>query len=148
MIWFEDYCLDYVSKWMKGQNILEHLDIQFTDLGPDFLSGTMPVDHKTVQPFGILHGGATCVLAETLGSVASGLVINPQKEFSVGSFITANHIRRAQDGLVTGTARPVHLGRTKHVWDIIIVNEDEKTIAKCELTCVVQPVDKPVLPKT
>lgn len=137
MIWFKEYDIDYVRKWMSGDNVLKHVGIKLTKLGPDYLSGTLPVDHRTIQPFGILHGGATCLLAETLGSVASGLIIDPQKQFTVGSFITANHLRRADSGIVTGTAKPVHTGRTKHVWDISVINEQGKMIAKCELTCAV-----------
>lgn len=141
MIWFqENYNIDYIRKWMGGDNVLAHMGIEFTELGPDYLSGTMPVDHRTVQPFKILHGGSTCLLAETLGSVASGLIINPDKKFSVGSFITANHLRRAENGYVTGTAKAVHIGRTKHVWDIQVLNDHDKLIAKCELTCAVHDI--------
>ena len=148
MIWFKKYSLDFVKDWMKGDNILNYLDIHFTELGDDYLTGTMPVDHRTIQPFGLLHGGASCVLAETLGSVASGLVINPDNQFSVGSQISANHLRRAESGLVTGTARPIHIGRTKHVWDINIYKEDGKIAAKSELTCVVYDVEQRVEKKS
>lgn len=148
MIWFKDYNIEMVREWMDGNNSLRHLGIEFTELGDDYLRGTMPVDYRTVQPFGILHGGASCMLAETLGSVASGLMIDPDTKFAVGSHIAANHIRRAENGIVTGTARPVHTGRTKHVWDIDIRNEDGKIVAKCELTCVVHDVPEKMLPKT
>ena len=139
MIWFKKYSIQEVRKWMSGDNVLKHMDIQFTSLGDDYLEGSIPVDHRTVQPFGILHGGSSCLLAETLGSVASGLVIDPEKEFAVGSSLTANYLRRATAGRVTGTAKPIHLGRTKHVWDVQIFNDTDKIIAKCELTCAVHP---------
>ena len=147
-IWFQDVKLQYVRDWMRGKNALDHMGLEFTELGPDFLKGTMPVDHRTVQPFGILHGGSTCVLAETLGSVASGLIINPDKEFAVGSFITANHLKKADKGIVTGIARSIHIGRSKHVWDIAVTNDDGQLIAKCELTCAIYPVEKRIEPKT
>ena len=139
MIWFKSYSIQDVREWMDGDNVLKHMDILFTSLGDDFLEGSIPVDHRTIQPFGILHGGSSCLLAETLGSVASGLVINPEKEFAVGSSLTANYLRRAVDGRVSGKAKAVHLGRTKHVWDIQLYNNADKIIAKCELTCAVHP---------
>ena len=147
-IWFKDVTLEHVQNWMGGKNALEHMGIEFTELGPDFLEGTIPVDHRTVQPFGILHGGSTCLLAETLGSVASGLIINTDKEFAVGSFITANYLKKADKGIVTGIARSVHIGRSKHVWDISLTNDVGQLTAKCELTCAVYPVPKRIDPKT
>lgn len=137
MIWFQEFDIDKLKETMGGANILDHLGIEFTEVGEDYLKGRMPVDERTHQPYGILHGGATCVLAETLGSVASLMVVDPDKNFAVGSVITANHIRPMREGFVEGTCRPVHIGRTKHVWDIMITNERGKTIAKCELTCAV-----------
>lgn len=149
MIWFQEVSIEFVRKWMDGDNSLRHMGIELTELGPDYLKGRMPVDRRTVQPYGILHGGATCMLAETLGSVASGLCIDPDTKFTVGSVITANHLRRADGGFVTGTARPVHLGRTKHVWEILVHDEErEKIIAKCELTCAIYDVEKRVEPNT
>lgn len=140
MIWFKKYSIYEIRDWMSGDNVLKHMDIRFTELGDDYLKGSIPVDHKTVQPFGILHGGSSCLLAETLGSVASGLIIDPEKEFAVGSFLTANYLRRATKGRVEGIARAVHIGRTKHVWDIQLQNEEDKITAKCELTCAVHGV--------
>ncbi len=137
MIWFKEYTLEYLNQMTGQDNILRHLDIRFLEAGPDFLRASLPVDARTHQPFGILHGGATCVLAETLGSVASIMVIDPEKKFAVGSFISCNHLRPMTRGLVIGTCRPVHLGKTKHVWDILVTSEDGKPIAKSELTCAV-----------
>ena len=137
MIWFRPYKIEDALPMQEGENILNYLGLRFIEVGEDYLKATLPVDRRTHQPFGILHGGATCVLAETLGSVASQLVIDPQTKMTVGSMITANHLRPVSSGFVTGTALPVHLGRTKHVWDIRIENEDGKAVAKCELTCAI-----------
>ena len=99
----------------------------------------MPVDHRTKQPYGLLHGGASCVLAETIGSVASAMVIDHERFYCVGLEINANHIRSAREGYVTGTASPIHLGSTTHVWDIRITDEKEKLICVCRLTVVIIP---------
>ncbi|MCC7402663.1 MAG: hotdog fold thioesterase [Chitinophagaceae bacterium] len=110
--------------------MVHHLGIELMDLGEDFLKAKMPVDHRTRQVYGILHGGASCVLAETLGSIASALVVDHTKFYCVGLEINANHIHAAREGYVVGIAKPLHLGSTTHVWDIKIYNEKEK------LTCV------------
>lgn len=141
MIWFQNYDIEELNAKSAEDNILDRLGIRFTGIGPDWLAATMPVDPRTHQPYGILHGGATCVLAESLGSFASLLVIDRERYFAVGSMITANHLRPVKTGHVTGTCRPVHLGRTKHVWDILVHDERQKLIAKSELTCAV--TDKP-----
>ncbi len=112
----------------------EFLGIQFTEIGDNFLKATMPVDNRTRQPYGILHGGASAALAETLGSVASALVIDRSKHICVGLGINANHIRSVKDGFVTGVATPIHLGRTTHVWDIRIVDENDKLVCISRLT--------------
>jgi 1,4-dihydroxy-2-naphthoyl-CoA hydrolase len=139
MIWFRDYTIDFMNEKAAQENILNRLGIRFTEVGPDYLTATMPVDARTHQPYGILHGGATCVLAESLGSFASIMRIDPDKNFAVGSVITTNHLRPVSSGIITGTCRPVHLGRTKHVWDIHITDERGRLIAKSELTCAVTP---------
>jgi len=121
-----------------AQNTMSaHLGIEFTSVGPDFVSAKMPVDHRTKQPFGILHGGASVALAETLGSVASSLCIDLNEAYPVGLEINANHIRSVKGGYVYGTARPLHLGRRTHVWDIQIVNEEEKLICVSRLTVMI-----------
>jgi 1,4-dihydroxy-2-naphthoyl-CoA hydrolase len=99
----------------------------------------MPVDHRTIQAYGLLHGGASCVLAETIGSVASAMVIDHTKFYCVGLSINANHIRSVKEGFVTGTALPLHLGSTTHVWDIKINDEQEKLVCTCRLTVLVIP---------
>ena len=139
MIWFKEYSIDDAMAMVKEKCILHTLGLECTEIGDDFVSFRMPVDHRTHQVHGILHGGATCVLAETAGSVASLLCIDPAHKYAVGSQIMANHLRPVKDGFVTATAKPVHIGRTKHVWDIPVVSDAGKLIAKCELTCAVTP---------
>ena len=139
MIWFKDYKLEDIENIITTDNILDHLGIEFVELGSDFVKVRMPVDKRTHQVHGILHGGATCVLAHTAGSFASLLCIDLEKYYSVGSFITANHLRPISSGHIVATCRPVHLGRTKHVWDIQVHSEEQphKLVARCELTCAV-----------
>jgi 1,4-dihydroxy-2-naphthoyl-CoA hydrolase len=139
MIWFKEYKLKDAADMIKEDNILGYLGLEFIDIGADYIKATMPVDQRTHQPYGILHGGATCVLAETLGSVSSLLVIDPNHKFAVGSVISTNHLRPVREGLVTGICRPIHLGRTKHVWEITVTSDRDKLIAKSELTCAVTP---------
>jgi 1,4-dihydroxy-2-naphthoyl-CoA hydrolase len=115
----------------------EHLGLVFTELGRDVLKAKMPVDHRTVQPYGLLHGGASCVLAETLGSVASSLVINPDKFICVGIEINANHVRSVREGFVTGICTPIHLGPSTHVWDIRIHDDNERLICVSRLTVAI-----------
>ena len=123
------------------QTIVGHLGIEFIESGPDFICATLPVDHRTIQPMGILHGGASVVLAETLGSVASFLALDSD-HFAVGLQITANHLKQVRSGNVTGTVRPVHLGRTTHVWDITIETEAGDPVCVSRLTMAVMPVAK------
>ena len=115
----------------------EHLGVEWVELGKDFFKAKMPVDHRTIQPYGLLHGGASCVLAETIGSVASHLVIDPSEFYCVGIEINANHIRSAKDGFVYGTCSPLHIGSSTHVWDIRITNEEEKLICISRLTVAI-----------
>lgn len=110
------------------------LGLTITEVGEDFLRGTLPVDHRTVQPYGRLHGGASCVLAEELGSVASWLCTPPNAGMPVGLDINANHIRAATGGLVTGTARPIHIGRATQVWEIRIVDDSDRLVCISRLT--------------
>src|SRR5688500_13073618 len=118
-IWFRNFTLEDVQQRGKG-TMVEHIGITITELGKDFLSGKMPVDHRTVQPMGILHGGASVALAETLGSLAANLVVDPQRRYCVGLDINANHIRSVKSGHVTGKAKPLHLGGSTQVWHIEI----------------------------
>lgn len=139
MIWFRKYTPEEIRNFITHESIVDHVGIEFMEVGDDYLVVRMPVDHRTHQIHGILHGGATCVLAETAGSVASLMCVDPEKFYAVGSVITCNHLRPANDGYVTATCRPVHIGRTKHVWDIQIHDDHGKLVAKSELTCAVTP---------
>ncbi len=115
----------------------EHLGMEWTEIGDDYIKIKMPVDHRTKQPYGLLHGGASCALSETAGSVASQLVIDPNKFICVGLEINANHIRSARQGYVTGIAKPLHLGATTHVWDVKIYDELDKLICISRLTVAI-----------
>jgi len=137
MIWFKQYSLDDLKAMMTHESIVSHIGIEFLEILPDGLKMRMPVDHSTHQIHGILHGGATCVLSETAGSVASLMVVNPDTHYAVGSVITCNHLRPVKDGFVTAHCTPVHLGRTKHVWDIRVTDNSGKLAARSELTCAV-----------
>lgn len=138
-IWHRPYTIGDIGAFVTADNILDHLGLEFIEIGPDFLKARLPVDGRTHQIHGILHGGATCVLAETAGSFASLMCIDPETHYAVGSVITANHLRPVKSGHITATCRPVHLGRTKHVWDIAVHSDDGKLVARCELTCAVTP---------
>ena len=121
-------------------SLVGHLGIVMTEVGDDWLRGTMPVDARTHQPFGILHGGASVALAETLGSMAGNLSVDTTKEMVVGLEINANHVRAVRDGVVTGTARALHIGRTTQVWEIRIENEQGKLVCISRITLAVVPV--------
>jgi len=114
-----------------------NLGILFIEIGADYLRGTMPVDERTMQPLGLLHGGASVALAETLGSTGAAMCVDANEHQVVGQEINANHVRAARRGLVTGTARPVHLGGRTHVWSIEIVNSDQKLVCISRLTMAV-----------
>jgi 1,4-dihydroxy-2-naphthoyl-CoA hydrolase len=121
-----------------GKNTLgEQLGMEFTEIGDDYIKGTMPVDHRTKQPYGLLHGGASVALAETLGSIGSALVVDQTKFNCVGLEINANHLRSVRDGFVTGIARPIHLGASTHVWDIRITDQRDKLVCISRLTVAV-----------
>ncbi|WP_448096210.1 hotdog fold thioesterase [Luteibacter yeojuensis] len=137
-IWKQLPDLARINGWSRG-TMMETLDIRFTAFGDDWLRGTMPVDHRTQQPFGLLHGGASVVLAETLGSSAALLTLDVEKELAVGLDINANHIRGVRGGIVTGTAKAVHLGRTTQVWEIRIEEEGGKLVCLSRLTMAVIP---------
>ncbi len=124
---------------MSQNTMLSHLGIKFTELGEDYLTATMPVDHRTHQPMGLLHGGASAALAETLGSFASHLVVDTSKFDCVGLEINANHVRPKTEGIVTGIAKPIHLGSKTHIWDIRIEDERGKLICISRLTMAVLP---------
>lgn len=141
-IWFKAYPLENIRERGKG-TMVEHLGIEITEIGDRFLRGTMPVDNRTIQPHGILHGGASIALAETLGSIAANLVIDPGKYYCVGLDINGNHIRSVKTGSrVTGTASPLHLGRTTQVWSIEITNEEGSLVCASRLTMAVLKRDQ------
>ena len=137
-MWKSDYSIDQVNSMSKN-TILDVLGIEITEKGDDFLVGKMPVDSRTVQPMRILHGGANVVLAETLGSIASLMIINPEEEISVGVDINANHIRSVKSGWVTGIAKPISIGRKIHVWEIKITDEEDRLTCISRLTVSVLP---------
>ena len=115
----------------------EFLGMEWTEIGDDYVKIKMPVDQRTKQPYGLLHGGASCALAETIGSVASQLVLDANKFICVGLEINANHVRSARSGFVTGIAKPLHLGGTTHVWDIKIYDDKEQLICISRLTLAI-----------
>lgn len=134
---FPDYLeLDVLNNMSEGC-MVEYLGIEFTEIGNDYLKATMPVDHRTKQPMGLLHGGASVVLAETMGSIGATLCIDLNKQYPVGLEINANHIKSAKSGLVTGTARPVHLGRGTQIWSIEIHNDKDQLVAISRITMAI-----------
>ena len=129
--------LETLNSWGKG-NMLEHVGIEFIELTPEYIKAKMPVDHRTKQPFGLLHGGASVVLAETMGSIASALSVeNPDKQTGVGVEINANHLKSARGGFVIGTCTALRIGRTMHVYDIKIHDEEENLICASRLTVAI-----------
>ena len=134
-IWHQPYTVEEIR--FQGPCMPNHIGIEFTEIGPDYLRGRMPVDARTIQPYGILHGGASVALAETLGSTAASLVIDRTQQRCVGQEINANHVRAASKGFVIGTARPVHLGRRSHVWEIRITDEQERLVCISRITMYV-----------
>lgn len=137
-IWRRQGDLDQVNAWIAG-TMCEHLGMRFTELGEDFLRASMPVDPRTRQPFGLLHGGASVALAETLGSTAANMCCDAQSELAVGLEINANHVRAIADGRVEGVARPLHVGRSTQVWDIRISDGSGELVCIARLTCAVVP---------
>jgi 1,4-dihydroxy-2-naphthoyl-CoA hydrolase len=136
-IWKQHADLETLNAW-SGRTLMHALDICITELGDDYLRGTMPVDDRTRQPYGILHGGASVALAETLGSTAAMLCCEDGRA-TVGLEINANHLRAVREGLVTGTARPIHVGRSTQVWEIRIENEAGELTCIARLTMAVVP---------
>ncbi len=136
-IWFKKD-LSIADLAPLGSNTMaEHIGIEWAEVGEDFLSARMPVDNRTKQPYGLLHGGASVALAETIGSVAAAMVIDNNKYYCVGLEINANHVRSAKEGYVTGIAKPVHIGASTHVWDIKIYDEREKLVCVSRITVAV-----------
>ena len=138
-IWFSKSITLDDLKDLGKQTMSEFLDMRWEEIGDNYLRLSMPVNDRTKQPYGILHGGASCALAETVGSVASSLVIDREKFICVGLEINANHIRSARDGSVTGHCSPLHLGKSTHVWDIKIYDDSAKLICISRLTVAILP---------
>ena len=125
---------------LSRNTLVDHLGIEFSDVGEDFISAKMPVDHRTHQPLGLLHGGASVVLAETLGSMAANCCIDTKLQYCVGLDINANHIKSVTQGFVTGTTKAIHIGKRTHVWEIKIVSEQNDLICISRITMAV--IDK------
>lgn len=141
-LWKQPTDLDRINAWAAG-SIIERIGIRITEIGDDFLCGTMPVDARTRQPVGILHGGASATLAESLGSLAGNLCLDAASEMAVGLDINANHVRAITEGTVTGTARPLHVGRATQVWEIRIEDERGRLVCISRLTLAVVPRASP-----
>ena len=135
-IWLTEVTPDLINQ-LAPNTIVERIGIEFTEVGPDYLKARMPVDDRTVQPARILHGGASVVLAETLGSVAAYLCIDPQKKTAVGLDINANHVRSVSDGHVTGKVGPLHLGNSTHIWQISIHDDHERLVCIARITMAI-----------
>lgn len=131
-IWQHPIDLESLNNF-STKTLVSHLGIKITGSGEDFLEGTMPVDDRTVQPFRLLHGGASCVLAESLGSIAASLCIDGKEFMAVGQHIEATHLRSATKGFVTGKARPIYLGRSSQTWRIEIFNDEGKLICDSKI---------------
>ncbi len=136
-MWFKPYTLEMLEG-LRNANMGTHIGFEFTEIGENSLAGKIPVDHRTTQPFGILHGGASCVLSETLGSVASWMTIDPDQYRAVGLEINCNHIRAVTEGFVIGVCSPLHIGRRTQVWQTDMTEEATgKRVAISRLTVAI-----------
>lgn len=132
-IWKTPIDLEQITSTRKD-TLVELMGIEFTGFGDDYLEGRMPVDRRSHQPYGIMHGGASCVLAETLGSIAGNYCLDYSKEFCVGLDINTSHIRMVKSGFVTGRAKPIHIGKTTQLWEIRIADDEGRLISITKLT--------------
>lgn len=132
----EQIDIEQLNKFSEN-TMVSHLGIEFTEVNTNFLKARMPVDERTKQPMGILHGGASVVLAETLGSVASSLLLNREKQYAVGLEINANHVKSAKEGFVWGTTKAIHIGKRTHIWEIVIKNDAAQLVAISRLTVAI-----------
>lgn len=123
-------------------NMLKHLEIEILSMEENAFCGKMPVDHRTKQPMGLLHGGASCVLAESLGSIASYLCVDPDNYNVVGLEINANHVRSVRDGYVFGTCKPLHLGRSSHIWEIKITDDSNRLVCISRMTNAILDIER------
>ncbi|MGD9898670.1 MAG: hotdog fold thioesterase [Calditrichaceae bacterium] len=135
-IWHSKFSIEGINE--KGKNTMaEQIGIEFVEFGPDYLKARMPVDHRSIQPAGILHGGASVALAETIGSVGAYLTVDPEKSECVGLEINANHVRSAKNGYVYGTGKPIHLGKSTQIWEIRITNDKDLLLCISRITMAV-----------
>jgi 1,4-dihydroxy-2-naphthoyl-CoA hydrolase len=139
-IWHVRPDIDAINNGINKGTICELLDIRVTEVGDDFIKGTMPADARTFQPFGVVHGGANVVLAESLGSIAGAHVIDLAMSKCLGQEVGATHLRPVSSGLVTGTAKPIHLGRRSHVWEIRLEDDRGKLTCISKLTLAILPL--------
>jgi 1,4-dihydroxy-2-naphthoyl-CoA hydrolase len=135
-IWSVQSTLEGLNAFSRN-TLVEHIGIEFLEIGDDYIRARMPVDHRTVQPLGLLHGGASVALAETLGSVAAYLCVDTRQKACVGLDINANHIRAVTSGFVYGIVRPIHIGGSTQVWEIRITNEQDKLVCISRITMAV-----------
>lgn len=139
-IFSKDITLEALNK-LSRNTMAERIGIEFTAIGDDFMEARMPVDSRTHQPFGLLHGGASVALAETLGSVAAHCCVDPAKQFCVGLDINANHLRGVREGFVTGITKPIHIGKKTQVWEIRITNQKDELVCISRITMAVLDKD-------
>ena len=136
-IWYrKNYTIGELNELGRG-TMAEILGMDFIEIGDDFLKLQMPVDHRSKQPYGLLHGGASAAMIETIGSVASSMCINNEKQICVGMEINCNHLKGVTDGFVKATAKPIHLGASSHVWDVRIEDENTRLICVGRLTVAI-----------
>lgn len=140
-IWHNKPSLTEINALNEG-TLGEHMSITFTEIGDDFIKASMPVDNRTKQPFGLLHGGASVALAETIGSVASWCAVNRELFIGVGIEINANHVKAVTSGIVTGICTPIHVSGKNHVWDIKIYNDRNELCCVSRFTCTVVAKNK------
>lgn len=141
MTFDKEKILHYCNQISKN-TLMETLSIEYTDAGPDYLTATMPVNSAVHQPMGLLHGGATVALAESVGSAASLMLVNHENSEIRGIEISANHLKAKREGMVTATARIIHKGRSIHLWEIRVIDENDSLISLCKLTTMVIPKRK------
>ncbi len=136
MMFNSNFTVEKLNK-MQGNTLMEQLGIEFTEIGSEYIKAKMPVDHRTHQPFGLLHGGASVALAETMGSVASLCLLDLNKQYSVGLEINANHLKAVKNGYVEGVVKPLHIGKSTHVWEIAISSSQADLVCISRMTMAI-----------
>lgn len=135
-IWHQETTLENITEIARG-TLVEHLGIEYVEIGEDYIRGRMPVDHRTIQPYGMLHGGASVAFAETLGSVSANLCVDRNRERCFGMEINANHVRSVNSGYVFGIAKPIHIGKMTQIWEIKISDEKDTLVCISRITLAV-----------